>query len=114
VLDVVYVRFTGAPSDESCHHGPIGLDELDGEPIRVLLGASVFATKVAQMMVELVQDCERVVQIFAFCRQYLLPVRRIDRLDTLRPSLDHPHTELGPLDPVVFAEKVQRPFRIGI
>jgi hypothetical protein len=107
------VRFT-SPGDESCHDRPIGLDELDGEPIRVLLSASVFAAKVAQMVVKLVQDREWVVQIFAFCRQYLLPVRRVDRLYTLRPPLDHPNAELGPLDPVVLAEKVQRPFGVGI
>jgi hypothetical protein len=65
-------------------------------------------------MVELVQDRERVVQIFALCRQYLLPVRRVDRLDALRPPLDDPDAELGPLDPVVLAEEVQRPLRIGV
>ena len=90
------------------------LYEADGEPVGVLLGPPVLSGKLPQVMVELVEYRERIVEILSLCRQYLLPVRGVDGQDALRPPLDHPHPELGPLDLVVLAQKVERAFGIGV
>jgi hypothetical protein len=72
------------------------------------------ARELAQMVIELVEDDEGVVEIFLTHSEYLLPIGRVDREDSLRASLHDTHPELRPLDVVVLGKQVEGLLRIRV